>query len=699
MRTHRSLGEFSIENADSKTKLKIISSSQLDESQPEKWQIEPKTNDGENGGEKGSLPKVKVLANSGSVLYSFPDLLAVVFSYLFFFLSSGYVENLDLNDVYKKNGTVFLFFVSFGVNGYYLLRPFSKKIIDFLDKISLLVISSLFLCAICAVLKLIDGNPDVEVFEKIFFWGSIIFLFDNICFCSGLKQIKNSLSMKNEYVFSQFVNIASNESLKNATIEQTSLKNLKRNDLVYLKIGDIVCFDGEVVDGEAIVARRVYAGKAQTSILSKKVYVFAGTKVLNGEVIVRVDNLLEDTFIFDNISMCQEVIDQKENIFSKKVYLYYVTALVILFLVQFFIFSYRNIDGLIMFAVSGAFLFSFLKIFTTKNEFVSLLLKKAFSRNVLLNKREVFKDFFNIKNYVFDFIEEAFSKNCIVEGFKLYDERIDEAYFLEALFSVFSRSDSPILKSVCEYISKKQNVIKVYKLENYVEYSDINLISSLSGTKFIVGDEPFMLEMKVQAQESDFITEAKGKRVIYIALNDIIVGHFILMREFNPLMEKLLTQIKNYGGSFYLMSQEPEGRLDDIGRVIGVELSRIHGGLSLKRYLEKLSTLGEYIFFANLNTDKKILNSSKHNVGIFDPVLCEVENLDVVNFDNSLEGFVDFIGYLLSLKKFMRHFWIFLGVSSLIVIASSFDLVYLLLSIFILSNLFLILFRYRAEKF
>ncbi len=692
MCAHRSLDDFLVEdtNVVSDSKKNFVDE-ELD-TQNKQGEKESKVNKGE------SLSQFKG-SKTNEALYTFPDLLALVFSFLFFFLSSNYIENLNLEPLYKKNGVVFLFFLVFSINAYYLLRPFSKRCMDFLDKVSLGVISALFICAVCAIVGLVDESENFIAFEKVFFIGSIIFAFDNICFKAGLNKLKEYLSIKKEYVFSNTVNRTNTENLKSATIEKIPLKNLRRNDFVHLKVGDISCFDGEVLDGEAIVSKRVYAGKAETSIVSSKLYLFAGTKILNGEVIVRVDNLLEDTFIFDNITRCQEVIDKQDGIISKKAIVCFSFFIVGLFFIQFFVFSDKSIQGILTFLISSLIFFSLSKIFIIKNNFIGLLLKKAFAENLLVNKKNIFSEYSNIKNYVFDFVSESFSQNCVVSAFKLYDERIGREYLLEALFSIFSKSDSSILKCMGEYISKKQTIIKAYRLENYIERSDYNVVSTLLGTKFIIGEESFMVEMKVQAQESDFISEPKGQKIIYVALNDMVVGYFVLVRDFIQLMKNLVDDVKKKGATFYLMSQESESSLDEIGKSIGVDLAYINGGLSQKRYLEKLTMLGEYVFFTNLNTDKKILNSSKHNIGIFDPVLCEINNVDVVNFVNTPEGFLYFMNLLSSFKKFMIHFWGFFVASALILIAMSFNIVYLFFAVFILTNFFLVLFRYRAEKF
>lgn len=693
MGAHRSLGEFSIEKAKDDLEFdKFILKDEGSNDVRQDGSIELKSQDELK---EESYDKKISFDNK---LYAFPDFLAVVFSYLFFLITSSYLSKVELADNYKQNGQIVLFAICLVINGYYLISPFFKKTLDVLDKILFFQIASILISGIYYTVTLLNGDVSPTIFKLFFFIGSIVYIFDSICFRAGLCKINEDLDVQKDYLVGEFVNVASSSSLQSATTQKKPLAELKRNDLVYIKVNDVLPFDGEVMDGEAIVQKRIYAGEAETNILTKKVYAFAGSKILNGELIVRVDNLWEDSFIYDNISRCQEAISENQKILTRKEFISFFVVVVISFVANFLYYKEITASFCVQFLVTCLLYFSFLRIFIIKDAFLGFVLKRAFSDNILLAKRSILNKFLSVKNYVLDFVKGAFSKDFCVSSFKLYDERIDESYLLEALFSIFAKSDTPIFKKLNSFIAKNQRIVKAYKLEEYMEYSDLNVVSFLSGTRFIVGEEAFMIEMKVQAQESDFMEEKLGQKMLYVALNDMIVGCFTLNEEFMPSMEKLVSKVNLLKCNFYITSKESESLVDDIGKRAGVGIANVFGGLTPKTYSEKMQTLNECVFFSNLHTDNKVINEATYNVGVFDPVLCETEDLDAVIFGDNLSSFGKIVDYVCSYKKFLCNFFIYFVVSLILLISLSFNLVYLIFGVFILTNLFLNIFRFRTSR-
>ena len=91
--------------------------------------------------------------------------------------------------------------------------------------------------------------------------------------------------------------------------------------------------------------------------------------------------------------------------------------------------------------------FLFLRVLILKEVFESVVLKKAFLNNILILKKKFLSGFLKVKNYCFDYIANSFN-NYEVSSYRIYDERIDENSFLEALFSVFSKTDNEIFKNI-----------------------------------------------------------------------------------------------------------------------------------------------------------------------------------------------------------------------------------------------------------
>ena len=137
MGAHRSLGEFSIENKDNDHNVEkfILGDTALDnknisnnisnnivtKSSNSSNKVELEINDelkSDNFDVNQQNPSddINLKSDGSKKAYTFADFLAIVFSYLFFFITSKYLNHTELDSEYKHNGVIALLVISLIIN-------------------------------------------------------------------------------------------------------------------------------------------------------------------------------------------------------------------------------------------------------------------------------------------------------------------------------------------------------------------------------------------------------------------------------------------------------------------------------------------------------------------------------------------------------------------------------------------------------
>jgi len=100
----------------------------------------------------------------------------------------------------------------------------------------------------------------------------------------------------------------------NGSIEEVSALVLKKNDLVFIKKGEIIPSDGDIIEGTALVDESAITGESAPVVRESggdKCGVTGGTKLLSGEIKVKITVDPGETFLDNMIGMVESAKRQK----------------------------------------------------------------------------------------------------------------------------------------------------------------------------------------------------------------------------------------------------------------------------------------------------------------------------------------------------------------------------------------------------
>ena len=84
------------------------------------------------------------------------------------------------------------------------------------------------------------------------------------------------------------------------------VESLKRGDLIAVHLGEKICVDGTVVDGNAAVNQASITGESNPAIKQEKSSVYAGSVIEAGDLVIRVEKVGADTSLAQIIHLVEE---------------------------------------------------------------------------------------------------------------------------------------------------------------------------------------------------------------------------------------------------------------------------------------------------------------------------------------------------------------------------------------------------------
>ncbi len=116
---------------------------------------------------------------------------------------------------------------------------------------------------------------------------------------------------------SMSLNVGNAWTIKDGEKVLAPVQSLKQDDIVVVNMGSIIPFDGDVVEGDAMVNQSSLTGESLAVHKSVDSYVYAGTTIEDGELVIRIREINGKSRYDNIISMIENTEKMKSEIESK----------------------------------------------------------------------------------------------------------------------------------------------------------------------------------------------------------------------------------------------------------------------------------------------------------------------------------------------------------------------------------------------
>ena len=345
---------------------------------------------------------------------------------------------------------------------------------------------------------------------------------------------------------------------------QVKPETLKVDDVIIVRIGEIIPADGEVIDGQGTLDMSSLTGEPMPVDVTLNQNVLSGSILRSGSITVRVNKVFADSTISKIIELVQSSGEHKAKAekFITKFARFYTPAVFLLGIL------FAVISGLVTGNWSEAIYRGLAVLVVSCPCAIVISVPLAYFAGIgLASKRGVVIKGANYLDSLVKigvlFVDKTGTLTYgNFEVTEVHNEGVSKEEFLEALYSAECRSNHPIAKA----ITLHQNISELaLAQENYEEVAGLGVRTTYKGQEILAGNIEFLHKYSVFAGE----IEVPGTAV-YVAKNGKYIGYVLLQDIVRDKAKLLIKKLSDLGIKTVLLSGDKLSTVESVANAVGI---------------------------------------------------------------------------------------------------------------------------------
>lgn len=349
----------------------------------------------------------------------------------------------------------------------------------------------------------------------------------------------------------------------------TKVKDVKVNDLIAIKPGMKIPFDGKIISGYGNLDESSLTGEALPIYKKENDEVISGTLNKQGSFIFRCEKIGEDTTLNKIISLVQQASNSKAKISQlvDKIAYYFVPIVILIAIVTFiswiFISKY-NFDTAFNYAISVLVISCPCALGLATPVAIMVGTGKGAQNGILIKSAQGFENLSSITSVVLD------KTGTITKGqMSLIDIKVNKDE-LSNIYSLESQSDHPLSIAIKNY-GETNNLTKK-EVKNYKYLPGLGLEGEIDNFKYVIGN--FELTQKYLSKEtiSNFENYSKqGKTVLFIIKDQKYIGLLTLSDTLKDSSKQAIEDFYRLGKKVILLTGDNKNAATYIANKVGIK--------------------------------------------------------------------------------------------------------------------------------
>jgi len=352
------------------------------------------------------------------------------------------------------------------------------------------------------------------------------------------QHISNLLDMKEKYVWLKD---------KKGHVSKVSIDDVMVNDEVVVYVGEKICVDGVIIEGEASIDQSSLTGESIPAFKTIKQEVYAGTVVRSGEITIRVSKVGDETNLARIINMVENAQNRRapiqnfaDRMANALVPISFLSAAVVYGVTR----DFQRVLNMFFIDFSCG-----LKLSTSTA--ISASISKAAQIGVLVKGGNFIETLADIDTVILD------KTGTITDGHPILIDtircnEIEEKELVLLAAAAEKSSSHPLAEAVINYAQDKNwNVPHEVKTETVVGRgicANVSDFDSYKGGEILVGSRTFMKEKKIPGvNDIDRSGFSKECNIIYVARNSELLGALVITDPIRKDIKKTLNRIRRNG--------------------------------------------------------------------------------------------------------------------------------------------------------
>ena len=345
---------------------------------------------------------------------------------------------------------------------------------------------------------------------------------------------------------------------------------VKANEIVIIKKGNIIPVDGTIIEGSISVDEANITGESMPKELTTNNEVFASTTALTGYAKIKAQKVGEDTKFENIIKLVDEASSSKAPIsrLADKISGIFVPTILIISLLTFIInfIVQKDFEISFRFAITVVVIACPCALGLATPVAIMVSTGKAALNGLLIRNADILERSHNIKTVVMD------KTGTITEGKpKVLDFiSFSDSNLLNVLYSIESKSEHPLSNAIVEY--SKQHNATLLDIEDYSALEGKGVKAKYQNCTYFIGNYS-IYEGKEENKIKDKINELsnEGKTPLIITKDDVIVGILSIRDEPKQSSIDAIKLLKESGIRCIMLTGDNNKTANAIAKEIGVD--------------------------------------------------------------------------------------------------------------------------------
>ena len=384
--------------------------------------------------------------------------------------------------------------------------------------------------------------------------------------------------------------------LKNGSIVDVKLEELKEGDLVVVRPGEKIPVDGIITDGQSNVNESMVTGEAKPVKKEKNSKVIGGTINGNGSLTVKVEQVGENAYLSKVINMvrdAQSVKSRTQNLADKIAFWLTIIALSVgfatlatwLLLGKEFSFAMERMATVMVIACPHALGLAVPLV-------VAISTSISAQRGLLIRNRTAFENSRKITMMVFDKTGTLTKGNFGVTRLGSFIDEFNDNDILKYAGALESRSEHPLAMGIMHKV--KESEIEIPQVDNFNAITGKGIEGEVENKHIKVVSPGYLKDMKIEIPDSAYKSEAET--VVFLLVDNTLAGFIAMSDEIREESFEAIKMLQHNNIKCIMMTGDNEVVAKSVSDELG--LDGYYADLLPDQKLDKIRELqqkGEFV--------------------------------------------------------------------------------------------------------
>jgi P-type Cu2+ transporter len=384
--------------------------------------------------------------------------------------------------------------------------------------------------------------------------------------------------------------------LKNGSIKDVSVEELKKDDMVLVRPGEKMPVDGIITEGESAVNESMVTGESKPVKKGGNKKVIGGTINGNGSLKVKVQQVGEEAYLSKVIKMVHEAQDKKsktQHLADRIAFLLTITALTIgfgtliawLILDKPFVFALERMASVMVITCPHALGLAVPLV-------VAISTSIAAQNGLLIRNRTAFENSRKISLLVFDKTGTLTRGNFGVTRLGPLNKKYDNKEILRLAGALETKSEHPLADGIMNKI--KQEKIEVPEAKNFNAITGKGIEADVENRKVKVVSPGYVREQNLEIPDKAFKNEQET--VVFLMIDNDLAGFIAMADEIRKESYKAVKTLKDNSLKVYMMTGDNEKVAKSVSKELDID--GYYAGIKPEQKFEKIKEFqqnGEFV--------------------------------------------------------------------------------------------------------